>query len=166
MSKTITVQRYDNNIQLFFHITNNGVIEPIPNAQVYLKLKNKETGQQYKRRADIADAELAECKYVLTRKDLETVGVFDTEIETHYPNGKVLSTLQSPMTLAVSPEIVDQDGQFEGGFSTEGRQMIEERPPQRRERQVVEERPPQRRERQERRTLRQQYEEPSVVQFL
>ena len=140
MSKTITVQRYDNNIQLFFHITNNGVIEPIPNAQVYLKLKNRETGQQYKRRADIVDAELAECKYVLTRKDLETVGVFDTEIETHYPNGTVLSTLQSPMTLVVSPEIVDQDGQFEGGSST--------------------------RERQERRTLRQQYEEPSVVQFL
>ena len=179
MSKTITVQRYDNNIQLFFHITNNGVIEPIPNAQVYLKLKNKETGQQYKRRAEIVDAELAECKYVLTRKDLETVGVFDTEIETHYPNGTVLSTLQSPMTLVVSPEIVDQDGHFEDGSSTEGRQMmeerppqrrerkvVEERPPQRRERQVVEERPPQRRERQERRTLRQQYEEPSVVQFL
>ena len=146
--------------------------------QVYLKLKNRETGQQYKRRADIVDAELAECKYVLTRKDLENVGIFDAEIETHYPNGTVLSTLQSPMTLVVSPEIVDQDGQFEGGSSTRERQMIEERPPQRRERQVVEERPPQRRERQvveerspqrrerqERKTLRQQHES-SVVQFL
>lgn len=164
MSKTITVQRYDNNIQLFFHITNNGVIEPIPNAQVYLKLKNRETGQQYKRRADIVDAELAECKYVLTRKDLETVGIFDTEIETHYPNGTVLSTLQSPMTLVVSPEIVDQDGHFEGGSSTRERR-VEERLPQRRERQVVEERSPQRRERQEKRTLRQQHES-SVIQFL
>lgn len=165
MSKTITVQRYDNNIQLFFHITNNGVIEPIPNAQVYLKLKNRETGQQYKRKADIVDAELAECKYVLTRKDLETVGIFDAEIETHYPNGTVLSTLQSPMTLVVSPEIVDQDGYFEDGSSARERRVVEERPPQRRERQVVEERSPQRRERQERKTLRQQHES-SVVQFL
>lgn len=151
MSKVITVQRYDNNIQLFFHITNNGVVEPIPNAQVYLKLKNRETGQQYKRKADIVDAELAECKYVLTRKDLETVGTFDAEIETHYPNGTVLSTLESPMTLVVSPEIVDQDAFFEDSSSTRERR--------------VEERPPQRRERQERKTLRQQSES-SVIQFL
>ena len=152
MSKTITVQRYDNNIQLFFHITNNGVIEPIPNAQVYLKLKNRETGQQYKRRADIVDAELAECKYVLTRKDLETVGVFDTEIETHYPNGTVLSTLQSPMTLIVSPEIVDQDGYFEDSDSS--RQVYE------RQRPVPQAQPI------SRSRSMQTREEPSVIQFL
>ena len=152
MSKTITVQRYDNNIQLFFHITNNGVIEPIPNAQVYLKLKNRETGQQYKRRADIVDAELAECKYVLTRKDLETVGVFDVEIETHYPNGTVLSTLQSPMTLIVSPEIVDQDGYFEDSDSS--RQVYE------RQRPVPQAQPI------SRSRSMQTREEPSVIQFL
>ena len=113
MSKVITVQRYDNNIQLFFHITNNGVIEPIPGAEVYLRLKHRETGQQYERQVEIVDAELAECKYVLTRKDLETIGTYDTEVETHYLNGTVLSTLDSPMTLVVAPEIVDQDGGFE-----------------------------------------------------
>ena len=133
MSKVITVQRYDNNIQLFFHITNNGVIEPIPGAEVYLRLKHRETGQQYERQVDIVDAELAECKYVLTRKDLETVGTYDTEVETHYLNGTVLSTLDSPMTLVVTPEIVDQDGGFEenSAYRRERQQAIEQ--PQRKE---------------------------------
>ena len=99
MSKVITVQRYDNNIQLFFHITNNG-----------------------------------------------------TEVETHYLNGTVLSTLDSPMTLVVTPEIVDQDGSFEEN-STYGRerQQAIEQPPQRQR--IVEEKP-------------QRREQPSVVQFL
>ncbi len=141
MSKVITVQRYDNNIQLFFHITNNGVIEPIPGAEVYLRLKHRETGQQYERQVEIVDAELAECKYVLTRKDLETVGTYDTEVETHYLNGTVLSTLDSPMTLVVTPEIVDQDGGFE------------ENSVYRRERQQAIEQP-------------QRKEQPSVIQFL
>lgn len=133
MSKVITVQRYDNNIQLFFHITNNGVIEPIPGAEVYLRLKHRETGQQYERQVEIVDAELAECKYVLTRKDLETVGTYDTEVETHYLNGTVLSTLDSPMTLVVTPEIVDQDGGFEenSAYRRERQQAIEQ--PQRKE---------------------------------
>ena len=133
MSKVITVQRYDNNIQLFFHITNNGVIEPIPGAEVYLRLKHRETGQQYERQVEIVDAELAECKYVLTRKDLETVGTYDTEVETHYLNGTVLSTLDSPMTLVVAPEIVDQDGGFEenSAYRRERQQAIEQ--PQRKE---------------------------------
>ena len=141
MSKVITVQRYDNNIQLFFHITNNGVIEPIPGAEVYLRLKHRETGQQYERQVEIVDAELAECKYVLTRKDLETIGTYDTEVETHYLNGTVLSTLDSPMTLVVTPEIVDQDGGFE------------ENSVYRRERQQAIEQP-------------QRKEQPSVIQFL
>ena len=133
MSKVITVQRYDNNIQLFFHITNNGVIEPIPGAKVYLRLKHRETGQQYERQVEIVDAELAECKYVLTRKDLETIGTYDTEVETHYLNGTVLSTLDSPMTLVVAPEIVDQDGGFEenSAYRRERQQAIEQ--PQRKE---------------------------------
>ena len=133
MSKVITVQRYDNNIQLFFHITNNGVIEPIPGAEVYLRLKHRETGQQYERQVEIVDAELAECKYVLTRKDLETIGTYDTEVETHYLNGTVLSTLDSPMTLVITPEIVDQDGGFEenSAYRRERQQAIEQ--PQRKE---------------------------------
>ena len=133
MSKVITVQRYDNNIQLFFHITNNGVIEPIPGAEVYLRLKHRETGQQHERQVEIVDAELAECKYVLTRKDLETIGTYDTEVETHYLNGTVLSTLDSPMTLVVTPEIVDQDGGFEenSAYRRERQQAIEQ--PQRKE---------------------------------
>ena len=133
MPKVITVQRYDNNIQLFFHITNNGVIEPIPGAEVYLRLKHRETGQQYERQVEIVDAELAECKYVLTRKDLETIGTYDTEVETHYLNGTVLSTLDSPMTLVVTPEIVDQDGGFEenSAYRRERQQAIEQ--PQRKE---------------------------------
>ena len=141
MSKVITVQRYDNNIQLFFHITNNGVIEPIPGAEVYLRLKHRETEQQYERQVEIVDAELAECKYVLTRKDLETVGTYDTEVETHYLNGTVLSTLDSPMTLVVTPEIVDQDGRFKenSAYRRERQQAIEQR---------------------------QRKEQPSVIQFL
>ena len=141
MSKVITVQRYDNNIQLFFHITNNGVIEPIPGAEVYLRLKHRETEQQYERQVEIVDAELAECKYVLTRKDLEPVGTYDTEVETHYLNGTVLSTLDSPMTLVVTPEIVDQDGGFEenSAYRRERQQAIEQR---------------------------QRKEQPSVIQFL
>ena len=133
MSKVITVQRYDNNIQLFFHITNNGVIEPIPGAEVYLRLKHRETEQQYERQVEIVDAELAECKYILTRKDLETVGTYDTEVETHYLNGTVLSTLDSPMTLVVTPEIVDQDGRFKenSAYRRERQQAIEQ--PQRKE---------------------------------
>ena len=133
MSKVITVQRYDNNIQLFFHITNNGVVEPIPGAKVYLRLKHRETGQQYERQVEIVDAELAECKYVLTRKDLETIGTYDTEVETHYLNGTVLSTLDSPMTLVVTLEIVDQDGGFEenSAYRRERQQAIEQ--PQRKE---------------------------------
>ena len=133
MSKVITVQRYDNNIQLFFHITNNGVIEPIPGAEVYLRLKHRETEQQYERQVEIVDAELAECRYVLTREDLETVGTYDTEVETHYLNGTVLSTLDSPITLVVTPEIVDQDGGFEenSAYRRERQQAIEQ--PQRKE---------------------------------
>ena len=128
MSKVITVQRYDNNIQLFFHITNNGVIEPIPGAKVYLRLKHRETGQQYERQVEIVDAELAECRYVLTREDLETVGTYDTEVETHYFNGTVLSTLDSPITLVVTPEIVDQDGRFKenSAYRRERQQAIEQ----------------------------------------
>ena len=152
MSKVITVQRYDNNIQLFFHITNNGVIEPIPGAEVYLRLKHRETGQQYERQVEIVDAELAECKYVLTRKDLETVGTYDTEVETHYLNGTVLSTLDSPMTLVVAPEIVDQDGGFEENSTYEcERQQTIEQPPQKQS--IVEEK-------------LQTREQPGVVQFL
>ena len=141
MSKVITVQRHDNNIQLFFHITNNGVIEPIPGAKVYLRLKHRETGQQYERQVEVVDAELAECKYVLTRKDLETVGTYDTEVETHYLNGTVLSTLDSPMTLVVTPEIVDQDSGFEenSAYRRDRQQAIEQR---------------------------QRKEQPSVIQFL
>ena len=141
MSKVITVQRYDNNIQLFFHITNNGVIEPIPGAEVYLRLKHRETGQQYERQVEIVDAELAECRYVLTREDLETVGTYDTEVETHYLNGTVLSTLDSPITLVVTPEIVDQDGRFKENYAygRERQQAIEQR---------------------------QRKEQPSVIQFL
>ena len=133
MSKVITVQRYDNNIQLFFHITNNGVVEPILGAKVYLRLKHRETEQQYERQVEIVDAELAECRYVLTRRDLETVGTYDTEVETHYLNGTVLSTLDSPMTLVVAPEIVDQDGGFEenSAYRRERQQAIEQ--PQRKE---------------------------------
>ena len=133
MSKVITVQRYDNNIQLFFHITNNGVVEPILGAEVYLRLKHRETEQQYERRVDIIDAELAECRYVLTREDLETVGTYDTEVETHYLNGTVLSTLDSPITLVVTPEIVDQDGRFKENYAygRERQQAIEQ--PQRKE---------------------------------
>lgn len=128
MSKVITVQRYDNNIQLFFHITNNGVIEPIPGAEVYLRLKHRETEQQYERQVEIVDAELAECRYVLTREDLETVGTYDTEVETHYLNGTVLSTLDSPITLVVAPEIVDQDGRFKENYAygRERQQAIEQ----------------------------------------
>ena len=152
MSKVITVQRYDNNIQLFFHITNNGVIEPIPGAEVYLRLKHRETGQQYERQVEIVDAELAECKYVLTRKDLETVGTYDTEVETHYLNGTVLSTLDSPMTLVVTPEIVDQDSGFEenSAYRRERQQAIKQ-PPQKQS--IVEEKP-------------QTREQSGVVQFL
>ena len=141
MSKVITVQRYDNNIQLFFHITNNGVIEPIPGAEVYLRLKHRETEQQYERQVEIVDAELAECRYVLTREDLETVGTYDTEVETHYLNGTVLSTLDSPITLVVTPEIVDQDGRFKenSAYRRERQQAIEQR---------------------------QRKEQPSVIQFL
>ena len=133
MSKVITVQRYDNNIQLFFHITNNGVVEPILGAKVYLRLKHRETGQQYERQVEIVDAELAECRYVLTRRDLETVGTYDAEVETHYLNGTVLSTLDSPMTLVVTPEIVDQDSGFEenSAYRRERQQAIEQ--PQRKE---------------------------------
>ena len=141
MSKVITVQRYDNNIQLFFHITNNGVIEPIPGAEVYLRLKHRETGQQYERQVEIVDAELAECRYVLTRRDLETVGTYDTEVETHYLNGTVLSTLDSPMTLVVAPEIVDQDDRFKENYAYK-------------------------RERQQAIEQRQRKEQPSVIQFL
>ena len=141
MSKVITVQRYDNNIQLFFHITNNGVIEPIPGAEVYLRLKHRETEQQYERQVEIVDAELAECRYILTREDLETVGTYDTEVETHYLNGTVLSTLDSPITLVVTPEIVDQDGRFKenSAYRRERQQAIEQR---------------------------QRKEQPSVIQFL
>ena len=152
MAKTITVQRYDNNIQLFFHITNNGVVEPIQGAEVYLKLINRETKQQYKRTVEIIDAELAECRYVLTRKDLEIVGVFDVEIETHYLNGTVLSTLEPPVTLVVTPEIVDQDGYFED--SDNSRQVYE------RQRPVPQAQPISRSKSVQTR------EEPSVIQFL
>ena len=133
MSKVITVQRYDHNIQLFFHITNNGVIEPIPGAEVYLRLQHRETEQQYERQVEIVDAELAECRYVSTREDLETVGTYDTEVETHYLNGTVLSTLDSPITLVVTPEIVDQDGRFKenSAYRRERQQAIEQ--PQRKE---------------------------------
>ena len=152
MSKVITVQRYDNNIQLFFHITNNGVVEPILGAKVYLRLKHRETEQQYERQVEIVDAELAECRYVLTREDLETVGTYDVEVETHYLNGTVLSTLDSPMTLVVTPEIVDQDGYFEDSDSS--RQVYE------RQRPVPQAQPI------SRSRSMQTREEPSVIQFL
>ena len=64
----------------------------------------------------------------------------------------MLSTLDSPMTLVVAPEIVDQDGGFEEKSTYEcERQQTIEQPPQKQS--IVEEKP-------------QTREQPGVVQFL
>lgn len=124
MSRTVEVQRFDNNINLYFNIKNNGVIEPILGAKVYLKFINKaDPTDTMKRVCEITDAELAECKYVLVSKDISVIGTYDTEVETHYPNGTILSTLTSPMTLVVKPEIVDdKDENFNPRFAQQPQQ--------------------------------------------
>lgn len=106
--RTIYVQRYDNGIHLNFTIRKDNIIEPLHGATVYLKfLDKKDPSIKIKKTCEIIDSELAECRYVLTKEDLTKITEYSTEIEVHYSNGNVLSTLSSPMLLIVSPEIVD-----------------------------------------------------------
>lgn len=103
----ISVQKHDHGIKLFFSIKKDGIVEPLRGATVYLKLENKKSGTKYKRMCQIVDAELAECLYTLGKTDLVESGMFQSEIEVHYQNENIISTLSSPFTLDIKEEIVD-----------------------------------------------------------
>lgn len=104
MPNKITLEQYDNGIQLLMTIKKDGVIEPLDGkAEVWLKLKNKATGAEMDRKCTIVDSTMAEVEYIFTEEDLSEVGSFITEVETRYDNGVVLSNF-NPLTIIVRQE--------------------------------------------------------------
>lgn len=104
MPSKITLEQYDNGIQLLMTIKKDGVIEPLDGkSEVWLKLKNKQTGYEMDRKCTIVDSETAEVEYIFTEEDLSQVGAYVTEVETRYDNGVVLSSY-NPLIVIVREE--------------------------------------------------------------
>lgn len=104
MAQKITLQQYDNGIKLLITIKKDGVTEPLTNAKVLIKFKNKSDNYEFDRYATITDENNAECEYVFTKEDLSHPGSYITEIETTYGNGVVISSY-NPLILVVRQEV-------------------------------------------------------------
>ena len=104
MAQKITLQQYDNGIKLLLTIKKDGVIEPLTNAKVMIKFKNKKDNYEFDRYATITDENNAECEYVFTEEDLSRPGNYITEVETTYGNGVVLSSY-NPVIIIVQEEV-------------------------------------------------------------
>lgn len=104
MAKKITLEQHDNGIKLLLTIKKDNVIEPLTGAKVLLKFRDKNTGYEFDRYANITDANNGECEYVFTAEDLSKIGTYITEIETTYSNGVVLSSY-NPLIVVIRAEI-------------------------------------------------------------
>lgn len=104
MAIKITMQQYDNLPQIIFTIKTDGVAEPLIDAKVLVKFRNKATGFEFDKYATITDANNGECELIMTREDLSVVGSYITEVETTYSNGTVLSAY-NPFILIVQQEV-------------------------------------------------------------
>ena len=100
---TITVQQYDNGIDLFFYISKDQIVEPINGAEVLLKYGNKLTGEEVIRTCEITDPEVGEAKYTLTKEDTKTIGEYFVEIQITYENGVRLS-VDDPFAIVITEE--------------------------------------------------------------
>lgn len=65
MAAKLTLEQNDAGMQLLITIKKDGVTEPLGNAEVWLKLKNKATGYEMDRKCTITDSELGEVEYIL-----------------------------------------------------------------------------------------------------
>lgn len=102
--KKIVLEQHDNGIKLLLTIKKDGVIEPLTNAKVLIKFRDKTTGYEFDRYATVTDANNGECEYIFTAEDLATVGTYITEIETTYSNGVVISSY-NPLIVVVRQEV-------------------------------------------------------------
>ena len=103
MIKKITLQQYDNGIKLLLIIKKDGVIEPLTNAKILIKFRNKQDNFEFDRYATITDENNAECEYIFTEEDLSHPGAYVTEVETTYENGVVLSSY-NPFVVVIQEE--------------------------------------------------------------
>lgn len=104
MAERITLQQYDNGIKILLTIKKDGVIEPLNNAKVLIKFKNKKDNYEFDRYATITDENNAECEYVFTEEDLSHPGSYITEVETTYNNDVVISSY-NPFIVTIQEEI-------------------------------------------------------------
>lgn len=103
MAERITLQQYDNGIKILLTIKKDGVIEPLTNARVLIKFRNKKDNFEFDRYAKITDENNAECEYVFTEEDLSHPGSYVTEVETTYGNGVVISSY-NPFIAVIQEE--------------------------------------------------------------
>ena len=81
----------------------DGVIEPLTNAKILIKFKNKKDNYEFDRYATVTDENNAECEYVFTEEDLSHPGSYVTEVETTYGNGVVISEY-NPFIVVIQEE--------------------------------------------------------------
>ena len=103
MAERITLQQYDNGIKLLLTIRKDEVIEPLTNAKILIKFKNKKDNYEFDRYATVTDENNAECEYVFTEEDLSHPGSYVTEVETTYGNGVVISEY-NPFIVVIQEE--------------------------------------------------------------
>lgn len=105
----ISIQQYDKGIKIFFNISIDKVVEPITNATILFKMKNKTTGLEMIRECEITDAELGECMYEFTEEDTLEVGNYITEVQIEYKNGVRLS-VNNPINLVITKQNIGTRG--------------------------------------------------------
>ena len=109
MATKVQIQQHDKNINVFFNVTIDGVVEPITGSTVYFKFMNKTSGMEYIRECEVTDGEMGECLYTFTEEDTQEIGNYITELEIEFENGTRLS-VDNPIILAITKENICQHG--------------------------------------------------------
>lgn len=105
MASKINLHQYDYGQKIILKITKDGLVEPLDDARVLLKLRNRTTGEQLEpREMTITDSANAEAEYVFTQKDLAEPATYVCEVETTYKNGEVRLSEDKPFVIVVQEE--------------------------------------------------------------
>lgn len=107
MAQKITLQQNDNGIKLLFTISKDKQVSDITNSKIRIKFANPSEGTEFWKEAKIVDAENGQAQCVLFKKDIAGMGIYQTEVETTYPNGVRLSS-KNPFLVTIVPEIFEE----------------------------------------------------------
>lgn len=111
MASKITLHQYDYGQKLIIKITKDGLVEPLDDARVLLKFKNRSTGEKLEpKEMTITDSANAEVEYVFTQKDLAEPATYTCEVETTYKNGEVRLSEDKPFVIVVQTEDYKRTG--------------------------------------------------------